>query len=450
MSYITCHKQVVFHDPEPGTCMLTAVTIENFKSYRKATLSLAPLTLLIGANASGKSNAIEALRFMALLALGRRLDDIFVSVEREEVAIRGTVRDLTYNGVDTFALGCSLANARPWHHFRASLRVEAQGMRIVQEKVWSKESSVPLYEIRHPAEGFSHDVQVAYNNFARGGKKPIISCTDQQAIFTQLGTPSRFGSTESRRTIPATVEKYREALRNILFLDPSPRRMREYSFITDTTLKGDGANISAVLYDLCERGEKDEVLQFIRHLPEQDIQDIEFLKTPRREVMVQLVETFAGTLCRRDAPLLSDGTLRVLSVAAAILSAAPGSLVVIEEIDNGVHPSRSGELLENIRQIATKRDLRVLLTSHNPALLDTLPTDAVPDVVCCYRDPNEGDSRLIRLEDLPRYPELVARGPLGGLMTKGLLDRFVKDSEGPAERKKVALDWLRELQSETV
>jgi len=166
--------------------------------------------------------------------------------------------------------------------------------------------------------------------------------------------------------------------------------------------------------------------------------------------MVQLVETFAGEESPRDAPLLSDGTLRVLSVAAAILSAAEGSLVVIEEIDNGVHPSRSGELLESIRRIATKRRLRVLLTSHNPALLDTLPTDAVPDVVCCYRDPSEGDSRLVRLEDLPRYPELVARGPLGQLMTRGLLDRFVKDTKGPVELRKAALNWLKELRSETV
>src|SRR5690606_20042367 len=123
-------------------------------------------TLLIGANASGKSNAIEALRFMALLALGRRLDDIFVSVEREEVAIRGTVRDLTYNDADTFALGCALANVGQWKHLLVRLRVEAQGMRIVQEKIWSDDTSVPLYEIRHAAEGVSHDISVAYNNFA--------------------------------------------------------------------------------------------------------------------------------------------------------------------------------------------------------------------------------------------------------------------------------------------
>ena len=47
--------------------MLDAITLENFKSYRKARLPLAPLTVLIGANASGKSNAIEGMRLLSWL-----------------------------------------------------------------------------------------------------------------------------------------------------------------------------------------------------------------------------------------------------------------------------------------------------------------------------------------------------------------------------------------------
>ena len=47
--------------------MLTSFTLERFKSYDKqgATLHLAPLTVLIGANASGKSNVVEALRLLS-------------------------------------------------------------------------------------------------------------------------------------------------------------------------------------------------------------------------------------------------------------------------------------------------------------------------------------------------------------------------------------------------
>ena len=56
--------------------------------------------------------------------------------------------------------------------------------------------------------------------------------------------------------------------------------------------------------------------------------------------MIELTETFGGTETVFDATLLSDGTLRVLAIAAAVLSAPEGSLVVIEEVDNGVHPSQ--------------------------------------------------------------------------------------------------------------
>lgn len=60
--------------------MLQSISIENFKSFRQATLPLAPLTLLIGANASGKSNAIEAMQLLSWLATGRRLGDILVAM----------------------------------------------------------------------------------------------------------------------------------------------------------------------------------------------------------------------------------------------------------------------------------------------------------------------------------------------------------------------------------
>ncbi|MEZ4866886.1 MAG: AAA family ATPase [Caldilineaceae bacterium] len=430
--------------------MIDEITIQNFKSYQYGTLQLAPLTLLVGANASGKSNAIEAIRFLSWLAQGRRLDDIFEKVQQTDIAIRGTLGDLIYDQAQesTITLGCSLTNTGEWKELQISIQLkEDEEPRVVAESIRSEISTVPLYEIKHAADQHSREVQVAYNNFARGGKKPTIPCTDRQAIFTQLEIPSRFNEGQARTTIPEVTSKFQQALQQILFLDPNPRSMGEYSFIVDRELRGDGSNLSSSLYNLCNvRDQKEDVLAFIRALPEQDIVDINFIQTPRNEVMVQLTESFGDQKIQRDAPLLSDGTLRVLAVAAALLSAAGGSFVIIEEIDNGVHPSRAGILLQNIQRVAIERDLRVLLTSHNPALLDSLPNSAIPNVVFCYRDPNGGDSRLIRLEDLNEYPELIARGPLGELLTDGIIDRFVKQQRSPEQKRNEALDWLKLLQ----
>jgi predicted ATPase len=429
--------------------VIADIEIQGFKSYRSATLPLGPLTLLLGANASGKSNAIEAIRFLSWLASGRRLDDIMSDVQAADQLIRGAVQSLTYPDVTDFGLGCH-TQLDEWPDFSVKVQVDDQGMRILDESIEGPKSTVPLYAVAGPAVGFSHEIQVQYNNFARGGIKPKIPCTDQQAVFTQLETPARFGKghEKAQRVIPETVAAYRAALEDILFLDPSPRRMRQYSFKVEKGLKGDGSNLSSVLFELCDvEGRKDEVLEFIRSLPEQDIRDIDFVQTQRNEVMVQLTESFGGSSRTWDAPNLSDGTLRVLAVAAALLSASEGSLVIIEEMDNGVHPSRAEVLLKTIQSVARTRNLRVLLTTHNPALVDSLPFESAGDVVYCYRDPDDGSSRLTRLQDLVEYPDLIARGPLGHLMTEGVVERYVKQAVTAEQRKLKRLQWVSALES---
>ena len=436
--------------------MIKNITIKNFKSFKKAVLPLSPLTLLIGANASGKSNAIEALQLLSWLASGRRLGDVLFAIREQELSIRGTFNDFTSEGQD-ITLGCELyalpSDRAGFLSFRTTLRIGGEGLRIVAEVLDCPSYSphIPLYEVVEPASPYGNEIQVAYNNFARGGKKPRLSCIDQQAVFTQIATPARFAANHKRsqRLIPPAASRLRQSLESILFLDPNPRRMRGYSFQQEKKLQGDGAALSSVLYQLVEEdGHKEAVLEFIRSLPEQDIRDISFLETPRNEVMVQLHETFGGKQVPREAALLSDGTLRVLAVAAALLSVPEGSMVVIEEIDNGVHPSRAELLLSNIQRVARERGLRILLTTHNPALLDAIPLEAVPDTVACYRDPDLGDSRLIRLEDLESYPELVAQGPVGRLVTKGILDRFLKspDKRNGAVKVEQGLAWLSDFQ----
>ncbi|MDY7014221.1 MAG: ATP-binding protein, partial [Cyanobacteriota bacterium] len=117
-----------------------------------------------------------------------------------------------------------------------------------------------------------------------------------------------------------------------------------------------------------------------------------------------------------------------------------------EEIDNGVHPTRAEHLLANIQAIAERRNLRVLLSTHNPALMDALPDSALKDVVFCFRDPQDGNSRLIRLGYLDEFPGLVSQAPLGQLVTTGVVNRFIKSPHTLEERKQRAMDWLARLQ----
>lgn len=433
--------------------MLTAIKFHTFRSYQEARLPLSPLTVLIGANASGKSNAIEGMRLLAWLAQGQKLSAIQHAISQSNRVLRGRVEDLGYGQSEFFGLGCE-SNERDWNTLNVVLRRRADGLHIANEALYGLSESVPLYELKLPSRGQRSDVLVAYNNFKKGGRKPQILCSDQFAIFTQLMSPASLFAQhkEAKETIPKKTSAYARWLSEMLFLDPQPVQMRDYSFPGEKRLQGDGGNLSGVLCDLWGddsqakseryRSQRATILSFIQSLPEQNIADLSFLKEPRGGVMVQLHETFGDKPRKVDASLLSDGTLRVLAIAAAMLSADESSLVVIEEIDNGVHPSRARHLLTQIRDIAERRKLRVLLSTHNPALLDALPDSAIPDVVFCYRDPQNGASRLLRLSDFVDYPELIAQGSLGQLATSGLLERVVKAGGSEQDRQARAQAWL--------
>ncbi|NCR07616.1 MAG: AAA family ATPase [Microcystis aeruginosa LG13-11] len=432
--------------------MLTSVTLRNFKSYQEATLSLAPITFLIGANASGKSNALEAIRLLSWLAKGSRLDDIERNIQSGNAIARGQSIDLFGAEKEYFTLATHIDNAPDgWTDFEIEIGLLLDELIISEESVSkaSKDQELPLYKIDGDPNPHTDEISVMYNNFKQGKNKPHIPCSNRQAIFYQLETPSRFrqSDTKSQKIIPEVTKVIRETLRNIIFLDPRPAVMRGYAYAKDDDIKEDGSNLSSVLYTVCQQGEtqKTKLLDFIRSLPEQDITDIDFIITDRNDVMVRLIESFGNKKHQMDAPLLSDGTLRVLAIAATLLSANPGTFVIIEEIDNGVHPSRADNLVKQIRQIALERKLRVLITSHNPALLDAVPDSDIGNVLCCYRDPQAGDSRIVRLADLERFPELIVQGTLGQLMTKQVLDKFLKDKSTAEQRQQNALSWLEQL-----
>jgi predicted ATPase len=430
--------------------MLTKFTLANFKSYSTSQLPLGSLTVLIGANAAGKSNALEGLRFLSWLAQGQKLSSLQYAVNYgSPYLVRGRFKDLCYWGESSFTIGCHL-DLTEWNQLEITLHVRDGEMHISSERITSSTNPVPLYDLDQPSQGIGTDVGVTYNNFTKGSKKPRVTCSDQMAIFVQLDSPAAFNAKheKSQKNIPETVREYQRILQNILFLDPVPDRMRKYSFISDRRLQEDGTNLSSVLSDLWQNNPENQqiILSFIQSLPEQKIAGLDFILGLRDEVMVRLKETFGNKHRDCEAELLSDGTLRVLAIAAAMLSATEGSLVVIEEIDNGVHPNRAKHLLANIRDIAERRKLRVLLSTHNPALMDALPDEALGDVVFCYRHPLIGDSRLIRLGDMDDFPGLILQGTLGQLVTAGVVDRFVKSPHTSEERKQQAMAWLSRLQ----
>ncbi len=118
-----------------------------------------------------------------------------------------------------------------------------------------------------------------------------------------------------------------------------------------------------------------------------------------------------------DARGMSDGTLRFIAIVVALLTAEPHSLLLIEEVDNGLHPSRAKELVDMLKQLSSERQVDVLCTTHNPVLLDELGNRMIPFVSYVTRD-EKGNSRVNLLEDKQNLAKLMASGSIGSMMIK--------------------------------
>ncbi len=91
--------------------MINAVHFKGFKNFRDVTVPLGPLTVIVGTNASGKSNLRDAFRFIHGIARGFSLADIvgskFVDGVEQWKGIRGGTREIATFGQSSFYLAAS-------------------------------------------------------------------------------------------------------------------------------------------------------------------------------------------------------------------------------------------------------------------------------------------------------------------------------------------------------
>lgn len=423
----------------------------DFKGFADAKLNLfEPLTVVIGPNGSGKTNLIEGIELLSFLAHGRPLHEV-VDVGRGApgaLEIRGGLQSCSRHGTNSFALGFS---ARvPFEGRKAVLnyRIEIQSVpepRIVTEHLILDHDQM-VFETTEAGDSMvSGDVRVRYNNFARGGKKPIASVVASRSVLFQYS-----GFAEKNKKKNACVRlvgKVMDYLRASFVFDPQPATMRSYERLGSPILTRNGANLSAVLHAL-RHGRKedkeklDRILKRIRQVPEEPFDDFDFHRTPTYEVIFGLKQGGNGALI--DARVLSDGTLRCLAVLTALETVEEGSRVVIEEFDNGLHPSRLRILTDALASCCERRRLNVLVTTHNPGTLDALQPEQLESVVMCVWDQERRAFTLVRLSDLPQYPEILEKGRLGDLVTRQIIEKYLAPGF-EEERTQEALRWLKSL-----
>jgi predicted ATPase len=140
--------------------------------------------------------------------------------------------------------------------------------------------------------------------------------------------------------------------------------MRQPSLPGQDVLSDNGRNLSSVLYAICQDGQsKRNLLSWVRALTPMDAADFEFPADPTGRVLATLIERNKQKTTLASA---SDGTLRFLAYLAAFLGPHPSSFYFFEELENGIHPTRLGLLLDLIENQVKHKNAQVVATTAFP------------------------------------------------------------------------------------
>ncbi len=421
--------------------MLKKLILENWKSFRYAELPIDPLTVLIGTNSSGKSNAVEALEFLNRISYGGDIQDVLIG-NADFPPIRGGIDGIALKQQTDFTLSILTQGDDEYTDYSYSITISTEPeVRLLAESLIKIKQGLDLGEKPQSTNIFTSErnlitqdlsdlsIYVKFNDDEfksnNGSNSPSLNFgSDGSSSFLDL-LPWVINSAKEK----AGIEEFFQTLLDIFILDPVPSKMRSYSRFSKE-LTRDAANIAGVLAALPEEKKRlieSTISSYVTHLPERDIRRVWAEPVGRlgSDAMLYCEESWASDEPPMviDARGMSDGTLRFLAIVTALLTRPEGSQLVIEEVDNGLHPSRAELLLKMLKELGAKRKIDILVTTHNPALLNALEPEMIPFVVVAHRDAQTGESKLTPLDDIHRLPKLLASGHIGELATQGAIEK---------------------------
>ena len=357
--------------------VLDALKVRNFLSLREVDIALGKLNVLVGPNASGKSNVSKALRLISAHVRG---------VPPDKLGYR-SFSEMTYN-------------------FDSSLEIQI----LMEFSISSETVSYKLYLTKN---GYKEEVM-------RGGEK-ILESSSSNSQFSYLTEDGSYtsGTLLGHYIIYFGINAFKSPLvklppnaSHILhMISDVLKSMKTFSF-TPAHLRGWASVRDSP--DLGYHGER--LARVILHLYLEDRERFarieETLKTlvPEvREVVPHLEGDSVEIWVREEGlrkPLkphaISDGTLRLLAFVTALYTSQ--NIVVFEEPENCVHP----HLLETLVDLMRKTPPQVIVTTHSPYLLDHLKPEEVLVV-----EKVKGETQITRLvehSEIERVKLMLAQG----------------------------------------
>lgn len=390
-----------------GKRFIRTIRLENILSFGPDTpvLTLEPLNVLIGANASGKSNVMETL---SLLAAAPR--DLQAPIRQG-----GGTRDWLWSGASapvsatvevTFESLISPAASR----YRLSFAEARHRFELRDEAVESEgpldPSETQPYIYYHYQEG-----RPVINVNVKGGTRFTRdldgdAVRSDQSILSQRRDPDQFPELTHLAGQFDRMRFYREFNLGRRTVPRLPQR----ADLPQDFLLEDASNLALVLGSLLNQPPvKERILERMKDLYP-SIRDV-------------LINPSGGTLqiyfhendLHQAVPAtrLSDGSLRYLCLLSVLCHPEPPTVVCIEEPELGLHPDIIPEVAKLLVDASSRCQLFV--TTHSDILVDAL-SDVPEAVIVCEK--SEGATRLRRL-DAQQLGPWLEKYRLGDLWTSG-------------------------------
>ncbi len=391
--------------------MFRKIHIENFKSLADVTTDLAPFTVLVGDNGSGKSSFLQAIELMSWAVRYASINDALAAHAID-------FRDLVYlrSRESQITLHAELDIKEPAENIDEFVHVEMR---------FKKRRYVYLdYEIVEPVSNMDSDsLHEAYGVRATArkreawdrGRKGRHSIAHENVALGHSVLRDVARVTATRESFPVLSRVAAHFQNYVHYEIWGPEHLRQHSAgIPRRSASGNGQLIG-------KRGEGlPAVLRAIRsNQPEQWeellkelrgtfplIREIQFKRgLEANEFGIIFLEKPASTptlLSYRPAQM-SDGFMRLLGLLAIKYQPMPLALLGYEEPENGLHPSALHDCMRHLKEIAA-RGTQVIVTTHSPYLLTHLLEDQSEPVaqLCLVLRGKDGKTRIV-----PPDPEKI-------------------------------------------
>jgi predicted ATP-dependent endonuclease of OLD family len=165
--------------------------------------------------------------------------------------------------------------------------------------------------------------------------------------------------------------------------------------VAQEQVQSDGGYLCNVLSYLSEKAPND--FSFLQNYLARIIPNIEAVSLHHFEKGTEIQLKTKSIACIRQ-PLISNGCLLTLGVLTILFNPRQPNLILIDDIDQGLHSTAQRELIKVIKEIVeSKPELQIIVSTHSPYVVDKLTQSQVH----ALRSSETGEINCKRLDEHP-------------------------------------------------